>query len=118
MKYKQLTEGDRCTIAALKRQGLSFTDIAKAISRDRSTIYREINRNSCWYQDGLYRPIKTQRRTRARRSRSRLNQHFTQKDYAIVRRLLHKQSSPEQITGHLKEQGLCCFSHETIYRYI
>ncbi|MFT5452940.1 MAG: IS30 family transposase, partial [Enterobacterales bacterium] len=118
MKYKQLTEGDRYTIAALKRQGLSFTDIAKAINRDRSTIYREINRNSCWHQDSSYRPIKAQRRTKARRSRSRRNQHFTQKDYAIVRRLLHKQWSPEQITGHLKQQGLRCFSHETIYRYI
>jgi IS30 family transposase len=118
MKYKQLTEGDRYTLAALKRQGLSFTNIAKAMNRDRSTIYREVNRNSCWIIDDSYRPSKAQRRTKARRSRSRRNQHFTQKDYAIVRRLLHKQWSPEQITGHLKQQGLRCFSHETIYRYI
>jgi IS30 family transposase len=46
MQYKQLTEDDRYRIAALKRQRLSFTDIAKAINRDRSTIYGEINRNS------------------------------------------------------------------------
>ncbi|NQZ21783.1 MAG: helix-turn-helix domain-containing protein [Colwellia sp.] len=39
MKYKQITESYRYTIAALKRQGLSFTNIAKAINRDRSTIY-------------------------------------------------------------------------------
>ena len=118
MKYKQLTEGDRYTLAALKRQGLSFTNIAKAMNRDRSTIYREVNRNSCWIIDGSYRPIKAQRRTRARRRRSRRNQHFTEKDYTIVRQLLRKQWSPEQITGHLKRQGLRCFSHETIYRYI
>ena len=103
MKYKQLTEGDRYTLAALKRQGLSFTNIAKAMNRDRSTIYREVNRNSCWIIDDSYRPSKAQRRTKGRRSRSRRNQHFTQKDYAIVRRLLHKQWSPEQITGHLKK---------------
>jgi len=118
MNYKQLTEGDRYTLAALKRQGLSFTNIAKAMNRDRSTIYREVNRNSCWIIDGSYRPIKAQRRTRARRRRSRRNQHFTEKDYTIVRQLLRKQWSPEQITGHLKRQGLRCFSHETIYRYI
>ena len=118
MKYKQLTEGDRYMIAALKRQGLSFTNIAKSIGRHKSTVYREIKRNSCWIIDGSYRPSKAQRRTRARRSRSRRNQHFTDKDYAIVRQLLRKQWSPEQITGYLKRQGVRAFSHETIYKYI
>jgi len=73
MKYKQLTEGDRYSIAALKMQSLSFTDIAKAISRDRSTIYGEVTRNNCWRQDGSYRTIKAQRRTIVRRSRSKIN---------------------------------------------
>ena len=118
MKYKQLTEGDRFMIVALKRQGLSVINIAKAIGKHRSTLYREFRRNTCWHQDGPYRPIKAQRRTKARRRSSRRNQHFTQKDYAIVRRLLHKQWSPEQIIGYLKKEGLRCFSHETIYRYI
>jgi IS30 family transposase len=118
MKYKQLTEGDRYTLAALKRQGLSFTNIAKAMNRDRSTIYREINRNSCWIIDNSYRPSKAQRRTRARRRRSRRNQHFTQQDYKEVRKLLRKDWSPEQITGYLKCEDKRCFSHETIYRYI
>ena len=31
MKYQQLTEGDRYMIVALKRQGLSVINIAKAI---------------------------------------------------------------------------------------
>lgn len=118
MKYKQLTEGDRYTLATLKRQGLSFTNIAKAMNRDRSTIYREVNRNSCWIIDGSYRPIKAQRRTRARRRRSRRNQHFTTQDYKEVRKLIRKDWSPEQITGHLKNAGKRCFSHETIYKYI
>lgn len=47
MKYQQLTQGDRYTIAALKRQGLTPTAIAKAIGRHRSTIYREYKRNKC-----------------------------------------------------------------------
>jgi len=118
MRYKQLTEGDRYTLAALKRQGLSFANIAKAMNRDRSTIYREVKRNSCWIIDDSYRPSKAQRRTRARRRRSRRNQHFTHQDYKIVRQLIRKQWSPEQITGYLKKEGLRCFSHETIYKYI
>ena len=105
-------------IVALKRQGLSFANIAKAIGKHRSTIYREFERNTCWHQDGSYRPTKAQRRTRARRSRSRRNQHFTAQDYKEVRRLIRKDWSPEQITGHLKKEGKRCFSHETIYKYI
>lgn len=118
MNYKQLTEGDRYMIVALKRQGLSFVKIAQAIGKHRSTIYREFKRNTCWHMDGSYRPSKAQRRTRARRSRSRRNQHFTEQDFLIVRRLLRQKWSPEQITGYLKKEGHRCFSHETIYRYI
>lgn len=118
MSYNQLTEGDRYTLAALKRQGLSFTKIAEAMNRHRSTIYREVKRNSCWIIDGSYRPIKAQRRTRARRRRSRRNQHFTTQDYKEVRQLIRKDWSPEQITGHLKNEDKRCFSHETIYKYI
>jgi IS30 family transposase len=39
MKYKQLTEGDRCTLAALKRQGLSLANITKAMNRDKSILF-------------------------------------------------------------------------------
>jgi len=118
MSYKQLTEGDRYTLAALKRQGLSFAKIAQAMDRHKSTLYREVNRNTCWFIDGSYRPSKAQRRTRARRRRSRRNQHFTPQDYKEVRKLIRKDWSPEQITGHLKDEGKRCFSHETIYKYI
>ncbi|MDP0561717.1 MAG: helix-turn-helix domain-containing protein [Candidatus Endonucleobacter sp. (ex Gigantidas childressi)] len=118
MKYQQLTEGDRYMIVALKWQGLSFTDIATAIGKHRSTIYQEFQRNTCWHKGDSYRPIRAQQRTKARRRSSRRNQHFTEKDYVIIRQLLHKQWSPEQITGYLKRIGVLCFSHETICRYI
>ncbi|MDP0563057.1 MAG: IS30 family transposase [Candidatus Endonucleobacter sp. (ex Gigantidas childressi)] len=62
--------------------------------------------------------MRAQQRTRARRRRSRKNQHFTEKDYVIIRQLLHKQWNPEQITGYLKRIGVRCHSPETIYRYI
>jgi IS30 family transposase len=47
------------------------------MNRRRSTIYREVKRNSCWIIDASYRPIKAQRRTRARHRSSSQNQHFT-----------------------------------------
>ena len=67
MTYQQLTEGDRYTIAALKRQGLTPTAIANAIGRHRSTIYLEYNRNRCWITDAAYRPEKAQRRLKHER---------------------------------------------------
>ncbi len=102
----------------LRWQGLSYAQIAIQIGRNRSTIYREFQRNSCHHIDGAYRPSKAQRRTRARRSRSRRNAHYTRADFTNVRHFLKRKWSPEQITGYLRRQGAKAPSHETIYRYI
>ena len=118
MSYQQITSNERYIISHLKKQGLSNAEIARQIGRHRSTIGREIQRNSCWITDGAYRPSKAQRRTQARRSRSRRNSHYSDSDFALVRQLIRKFWSPEQITGYLKRLGLPSFSHETIYRYI
>jgi len=120
MKYQQLTSQDRYILGALKKQGFSVTQIAKHMSRHRSTIYREIQRNRCFHFDGAYRPSKAQRRTRARRWRSRRNRHYTDEDFSLVRRFLYHQWSPEQIVGVIHRFRLMKrrMSHETIYRYI
>lgn len=102
----------------LRWQGLSFARIAEITGRHRSTIYREFERNSCHHIDGGYRPTKAQRRTLARRRRSTRNRSFTEKNFYLVRRLLRKRWSPEQISGYLKTLGLMSISHETIYQYI
>ncbi|MGR5303892.1 helix-turn-helix domain-containing protein, partial [Vibrio mediterranei] len=46
MKYQQLTEGRRYQISALLEQGVSVTKIARAIGCHRSSVYRELNRNT------------------------------------------------------------------------
>lgn len=120
MKYRQLTSHDRYILGALKKQGLSIQTIADQLGFHRSTIYRELQRNSCHHVDGAYRPSKAERRTRARRSRSRRNRHYTEADFKIVRELLELNWSPEQIVGHIRRFGLMehRMSHETIYQYI
>jgi len=120
MKYKQITSHERYIIAALKRQAFSVKEIADHLGRHRSTIYREYNRNSCYHIDGAYRASKAHRRTIARRRRSRRNRHYTYKDFALVRQLLRKKYSPEQIVGHIRRYKLMKrrMSHETIYQYI
>ncbi|MCU7811930.1 MAG: IS30 family transposase [Candidatus Thiodiazotropha sp. (ex Notomyrtea botanica)] len=120
MKYQQLTSHDRYILGALKKQGLKIQQIADHLGFHRSTIYRELQRNSCHVTDGAYRPSKAERRTRARRSRSRRNRHYTDTDFSIVRQLLRKKWSPEQIVGHIQRFALMerQISHETIYQYI
>ena len=118
MTYQQITSPERYIISALKIQGLSVREIADHLGRHRSTIYREIERNRCHVTDGYYRPSKAHRRAVARRRRSRRNRHYNEADFSIVRKLLRKQWSPEQIVGRLYENNLPCFSHETLYQYI
>ena len=117
MKYHQLTSGDRYSLSALRTQGLNQSQIAKQLGRHRSTISRELQRN-CARFDGHYRPSKAIERTSGRRSRSRRNLRFTFEDLHQVNALIHKQWSPQQVSGHLRKKRLLRISHETIYRHI
>jgi len=120
MSYIQLTYEERITLSALKVQGLSIRSIALRLGRHYSTLYRELARNRCYVTDCAYRPTKAQRRTIARRRRSRRNRHYGHKDFALIRKLLRQQFSPEQIVGYIRRFKLMKrrMSHETIYQYI
>jgi IS30 family transposase len=117
MTYCQLTSGERYMLAALRKQGFNQSEIARSLDRHRSTISREVRRNSSRL-DGHYRPSKAQERTQGRRSRSRRNLRFTAQDFAQVDELLCQQWSPEQVAGHLDRVGRLNISHETIYRHV
>jgi IS30 family transposase len=114
--YHQLTSGERYELSALRKQGLRPSAIARALGRHRSTITREIGRNS--RKDGAYRPSTADQMTRGRRSRSRRNQRFGPADWELVEVWLREDFSPEQVSGWLHRFRLLSISHETIYRYI
>lgn len=120
MAYIQLTYEERVTLSALKLQGLSIRAIAEVLGRHFSTLYRELARNRCYIIDNAYRPSKAQRRTGARRRRSRRNQHYSKTYMQFVRKLLKQGFSPEQVVGYIRRFKLetRVISHETIYRYI
>lgn len=119
MAYHQITPAERYTLATLRRQvpALSNAAIARLMGRHRSTITRELARNSARY-DGAYRPSKAQERTNGRRSRSRRNNRFTPADWKLVVSLLREGFSPDQISGRLRLEGRLEISYESIYRFI
>ncbi|MGH2374963.1 MAG: IS30 family transposase [Gemmatimonadales bacterium] len=114
--YSQITLAERYTVGILRQLGYRPAVIARVVGRHRSTIGRELCRNS--RPDGGYRPAVAHGRARQPRSRSRRNACFTAADYALVRRYLEQQWSPEQVAGYLRRVQRLAISHETIYRYI
>src|SRR3954466_3904924 len=117
MTYRQLSPEERYMLAALRRQGLNQSEIARSLGRHRSTVCREVRRNST-RADGHYRAFTAQERTNGRRSRSRRNRHFTAEEFARIDELLRRQWSPEQVAGYLRRTGQLLISHETIYRHV
>lgn len=114
MRYTQLTQEERYQIYALLKAGLNQTEIAMILGRHKSTISREISRNT-----GLrgYRPKQAQCLAQERqyyKAHSCIS-HTTWND---VRRLLREDWSPEQISLRLKSECGIAISHEWIYQYI
>jgi IS30 family transposase len=114
MKYTQLTQEERYQIAALLKAEHKQTEIAMILNRDKSTISREIRRNT-----GLrgYRPGQAQRLTEERRQ-AKVQTSIPLSLWRQVERLLREDWSPEQITLWLKAEYNVSISHEWIYQYI
>ncbi len=109
MNYTHLSQSERYQIYALMKAGQPLSDIAKILHRHRSTIYREVSRNS-----GLkgYRPRQAEEFSRQRSVGSRNGLKITPEIWASVDELIRQQLSPEQISAKLE------VSHETIYQHI
>ena len=119
MSYTQITPEERYTLAMLRKQvpRLSDAAIGRILGRHRSTIGREIARNSSRH-DGAYRYSKAQEKAGGRRSRSRRRCQFTAEDWALVEARLREFHSPKQISGRLRKDGILDISHESIYLHV
>lgn len=118
MKYKHLTQDQRYTINVLLQRGESKTAIATVVGVHKSTISRELKRNS----DGRSNQYKNELAHRKYKRRMNQRPHstiFTEEMKSKVRYLItRKQYSPEQIVGRCSLEGMPMVSHETIYRWI
>jgi IS30 family transposase len=112
--YKQLTQEQRYHISALLKAGISKPQIALEIGCNRSTIYRELNRNT---GKRGYRPKQAQTLVSSRKRIG--NTQIRDFCRAYVEFLIRDYWSPEQISGGLKARGwLDVISPERIYQYI
>lgn len=117
-QYTQLTVTDRRRLFIFIEMGLSIREITFKLNRHRSTLYRELNRNK---ESGVYLPIIAHQKAldRAKSNRpNKLKNNGVLRDY-VVRSLVDKGWSPEQISGRMKRQNLSFYAcPETIYRYV
>ena len=116
-RYHQLSQQERYTICALLISRKSEAEIARQMSRNPSTIGRELARNRC-HSDSAYRSEIANSYAVARRRRERRGFHHTAEQWQQVIILLKEKWSPEQISGRLKRLKKSSVSHETIYRFL
>ena len=112
--YHRLTEGERNQVYALKKAGLTQHALTDQIGVHKSTICRELKRNK-----GLrgYRPKQAHRLACARQSqipRIRILDTI----WTGIEKAIHEDWSPEQISGHLKDNDQPSVNLEWIYHYI
>jgi IS30 family transposase len=117
--YTQLSCEERDKIAVLRARGLPLAEIARIIDRNKSTIAREIQRNSALVYN-VYLPHKADTRAKERKSNAGIRPRlkaFMIKQY--VTKKLKIGWSPEQIAGRLsKDHPGLSISHEAIDQYI
>ena len=112
--YSQLTEDQRYQIYEARTQGLSQTEIAESLGIHKSTVSRELKRNS-----GLrgYRPQQAHQLSENRKAqckKKRIQKHHWER----VEELIREDWSPEQVSDWLLLNEGIQVSHEWIYLYI
>ena len=114
MSYTQLTSEQRYQIYALKSAKHDQTEIADLVGVHKSTISRELRRNTG--KKG-YRPQQAHKMATARRE-GKSSPRISQAVWHEVKRLIKKDWSPEQVSARLDEEREIKVSHEWIYQYI
>ena len=110
--YRRVSRDQRCQIFALIETKISVKEISRCLNLHRSTVYRELNRNTA--PQAAYNPVSADEMARARQSfRAKLPKLFDQQALATLIAAFGDDLSPEQIAGRYR---LC--SHQTIYRTI
>ena len=111
--YTQLTQEQRYQISAMKKIGSSPKEIVAEIGVHKSTISREVRRNT---GERGYRPKQAHEKALERRQKAKVQ--IGEAVWKIVEAKLRPEWSPEQVSGWLKREGKQSLSHEWIYQHI
>ena len=117
--YKQLNQKERETIYQLKKRGLTNSDIAQKLGRDKSTIGRELRRNQ-HLKLKQYLPDTAERKAEKRKAKGRKARYII-KQPALKKkiiRLLKKGWSPDLIAGRCNRNHESYLNQESIYQFI
>lgn len=112
-----LTQEQRYTIEVLNKENYSQTAIAIRIGKDKSVVYRELQRN-CDKRNGSYRASLAQHKCEKRHCDKNKKISFTSEIKEFVTNWIKEDYSPEQIVGMAKLEGFDCVSIERIYQFI
>ncbi len=116
-KYSQLNPEQRYQLAALLKAGHSKCFIAQQLGCHKSTIGRELKRNSNSKQK--YNPALAQQFVNDRQKDKKRTSFFSMEMKIFIQnKMTAHQWSPEQITGYCKVNNMAMVSHEWIYRYV
>lgn len=113
--YNQLTQHTRYQISALRQAGNTQTSIADIIGVHKSTISREIARNS---GERGYRPKQANELALEKHHNAEKHITFTSELQTIVTGKILLDWSPEQISGYFEANDIASISHESIYQFL
>jgi IS30 family transposase len=119
MSYTHLSISERAEIYKLRETDkLSMSVIAATMKRSKSTISRELNRNTS-EEYKVYLPDTADATARQRRAKSKGRfKRVSATTIEEVKQGLEQYHSPEQIAGRMKQEGKETVSYETIYQMI
>ncbi len=114
---KHITKEQRYQLEAYLKCGKSKIDLANELGVHKSTIYREIKRNST--KRGIYRGLYAQSLSDDKKERFKHKRIFDSQMKKTVDYYIEKEQwSPEQIVGHCRRSNIPMVSHERIYQYV
>jgi transposase, IS30 family len=115
--YTHISNHQRIELTSLHRNGHSVSDISNQLKLHKSTIYRELKRNS--RPRGSYDAYYANNVSEIRKERFAKNRKLTSQMISLIKEKLENQQwSPEQINGYCNKNNIPMVSHERIYQSI